>query len=70
VPDLKYVGSSVVVARKLKDDWGCAAWHIGNMRGIKFLPLAELRARFDKKHGAQDWPEDDSEWQRPTHASD
>jgi hypothetical protein len=55
VPDLRY-DSSIVIASKLKDEWGCGPWKSGYQRGITFPPLAELRARFDAKHGPQDWP--------------
>jgi hypothetical protein len=54
VPDLKY-DSSIVIATALKR-WGCEPRHSGPLRGIKFPPLAELRAAFDKKHGKQAWP--------------
>lgn len=54
VPDLKY-NSSIVIATALKR-WGCEPWHSGPLRGIKFPPLAELRAAFDQKHGKQAWP--------------
>jgi hypothetical protein len=54
-PDLKY-DSSIVIGRALKD-WGCEPWKSGYERGIKFPPLKQLRAAFDKKHGPQDWPE-------------
>ena len=55
VPDLKHDGS-IVIINKLKEEWGCEPWKSGNQRGIKFPPLAELRAFFDKKHGPQSWP--------------
>jgi Mesyanzhinovviridae DNA primase len=55
VPDLKY-DSPIIIHSKLKEDWGCAAWKSGYQRGLKFLPLKELRDRFDKKHGPQKWP--------------
>ena len=57
VPDLKHV-SSIVIKRLLKDAWGCKDWHVGNQRGLTFPLLSELRKRFDKKHGKQDWPID------------
>jgi hypothetical protein len=55
VPDLKY-DSQIVINSRLKEDWGCTAWKSGCQRGLKFLPLKELRDRFDKKHGPQNWP--------------
>jgi hypothetical protein len=63
VPDLKYLGS-IVLSNKLKDEWGCTTWHSGNLRGLRFLPLDELRKKFDERHGKQDWPEADG-WERP-----
>jgi len=54
-PDLKY-DSSMVISAALKRDWGCEPWKSGYERGIKFPPLKQLRAAFDKKHGPQDWP--------------
>jgi hypothetical protein len=65
VPDLKYVGSSVVISNKLKDDWQCTPWHSGNVRGLKFPKLSELRHLFDRRHGPQRWPEDTNEWEAP-----
>ena len=56
VPDLKHTASTVV-GRHLKEDWGCTPWRGHDQRGITFPPLAELRARFNKKHGPQSWPE-------------
>ena len=59
-PDLKYA-SSVVIAAALKG-WGCKAWKSGNLRGIEFPPLKELRDDFDRKHGRQAWETDDRDW--------
>ena len=42
-PDLKY-DSSIVISAALKRNWGCEPWKSGYERGIKFPPLAELRA--------------------------
>jgi hypothetical protein len=63
VPELKHE-SSIVIAKALagKEGWGCEAWHSGYRRGIKFPPLSELRNRFDRKHGPQDWPHDFKDW--------
>ena len=57
VPDLRY-NSSIVIANKLKEVWGCVPWKSGYQRAIPFPPLTELRARFEAKHGLQDWPGD------------
>lgn len=61
VPDLRHE-SSIVVAKTLTDYWGCGNWHSGYQRGIKFPPLADLRVKFDQKHGTQVWPTDIKEW--------
>jgi hypothetical protein len=54
-PDLKY-DSSIVIGAALKKDWECEPWKSGYERGIKFPPLAKLRAAFDNRHGKQAWP--------------
>jgi uncharacterized protein DUF5906 len=54
-PDLKHV-SSQIIAVSLQKDWGCSRWKSGYQRGIKFPTLTELRERFDKRHGKQEWP--------------
>jgi hypothetical protein len=59
-PDLKHL-SSKIIAVSLTKDWGCARWKSGYHRGIKFPPLADLRARFDQRHGQQEWTEP-TEW--------
>ncbi len=56
VPDLKHISQPVLV-RQLKKDWGCDTWESHGRCGIKFPDLADLRALFDKKYGAQEWPE-------------
>jgi Mesyanzhinovviridae DNA primase len=60
-PELKF-DSQIVIHNALKKNWGCESWKSGNQRGIKFPPLVELRARFDQKHGQQEWP-DIAEWE-------
>ena len=60
VPDLKYE-SSIVISNKLKEEWGCSAWKSGNQRGLRFPLLAELREKFDKRHGKQAWPKGEDE---------
>jgi hypothetical protein len=59
-PDLKRV-SSIVIKRTLRKEWGCSEWRSSTQAGIAFPPLVELRARFDRKHGVQEWP-DLGEW--------
>ena len=61
VPELRH-DSSIVVAKALKEEWGCKTWKSGYRRGIEY-PLADLRARFDRKHGRQDWPADVLDWE-------
>ena len=61
VPDLKHV-SSIVIAAALKEQWQCKMWKSGYRRGLAFPPLAELRHRFNARHGPQDWPEI-TEWE-------
>jgi hypothetical protein len=58
VPDLRYRNSHSLIP-ELRDDWGCEAYKSGNIRGVQFPPLEELRQRFDAKHGPQPW--DDAE---------
>jgi hypothetical protein len=70
VPDLRYLSSSAI-SQALRETWGCARWRSAQQRGIEFPPLKELRAKFDRHHGPQEWGEPDS-WQLPengvTHA--
>ena len=56
VPDLKFA-SSITIATALVDEWNCERWKSGERRGIRFPELAQLRAKFDAKHGAQKWPD-------------
>jgi hypothetical protein len=60
-PDLKHT-TWIVVSRALKEEWGCTPWKTNHLRGIQFPPLRELRDRFDKKFGAQDWERPDDDW--------
>jgi hypothetical protein len=64
VPDLKHM-SSIPLATTLVDMWGCIKWKSGVRCGIQFPELDDLRARFDERHGPQDWPEA-SAWQSGT----
>jgi len=54
-PDLKHL-SSQIIAVTLHKEWGSDRWKSGYQRGIKFPPLPELRDRFDRRHGKQEWP--------------
>lgn len=56
VPSLKAMGG-IRVASLLKENWGVTNWRNSQERGLRFPPLSELRAKFDAKHGVQDWPE-------------
>jgi hypothetical protein len=62
-PDLKHQ-SSKIMAGALREQWGCKRWKSGYHRGIQFPPLQELRARFDQRHGKQEWPDElgPAEW--------
>lgn len=40
---------------KLKKRYGCEGFKSGNVRGVKFPPLGDLRRQLDKAFGAQDW---------------
>jgi hypothetical protein len=69
VPDLRHM-SSIRIATKLANDWGCTPWKSGSQRGIEFPTLLELRRRFDERHGPQDWPDSPrGEWAHPTNIS-
>src|SRR5262245_65165850 len=48
----------------LQDNWGCIRWKSGYQRGLQFPALADLRDRFDRRHGQQGWPaeSDPIEW--------
>jgi phage/plasmid primase-like uncharacterized protein len=54
VPELRFV-SSTIIATTLVEQWGCERWKSGNDRGVRFPPLAKLRAAFDARHGPQSW---------------
>jgi hypothetical protein len=62
VPDLKFM-SSITIATTLVDKWKCTRWKSGNIRGVAFPTLAELRAEFDRVHGPQEWDSEIKEWQ-------
>lgn len=57
VPDLKHTANATI-SRALADEWGCRRVKSGSIRGLRFPDLAELRAKFDEKHGPQEWPAD------------
>jgi hypothetical protein len=62
VRDLEHVSSSKI-AKMLQSEWGTMSWNSNGVRGIKFPKLAELRKRFDAKHGAQEWDDSVANWQ-------
>jgi Family of unknown function (DUF5906) len=66
-PDLRHSGSRVITMA-LRNHWGCKSWKSGYQRGIEFPPLAELRALFDRRHGAQEWFAEISDWEGPLNA--
>jgi len=55
------------LTRTLESDWGCrGGWHRDKLRGITFPSPADLRARFERKHGKQQWnTEAPVDWQDP-----
>jgi hypothetical protein len=60
-PDLKHL-TWIVVQRTLKEEWGCTPWKDMHLRGLRFPPLPELRAKFVAKHGSQTWEDPDADW--------
>ena len=59
VPDLRHRTShSLMPALR---EWGCERYKSGNVRGVRFPTLADIRQRFDTKHGRQEW-DDTAEW--------
>jgi Family of unknown function (DUF5906) len=60
-PDLRH-SSWMVTSRALKEEWGCTPWKTNHQRGIRFLPLRELRKRFEDKHGPQSWNHEGESW--------
>jgi Mesyanzhinovviridae DNA primase len=63
VRGLSYSSASVI-SKALRKDWGCRSWKDTYRRGIEFPPLAELREKFDERHGPQEWGEPE-EWLLP-----
>jgi hypothetical protein len=61
VPDLKRM-TSRVIAQTLVKEWGCSHWRSHGANGIAFPALADLRARFDAKHGHQEWSDSEQDW--------
>jgi hypothetical protein len=60
-PGLKHQ-TWIVVQKTLKEEWGCTPWKDMHLRGLRFPPLPELRAKFDARHGAQAWEDPDADW--------
>jgi hypothetical protein len=58
--DLKRIAWPVAL-NELKGRWGCTQYRTGQMRGIAFPALKELRAKCDEKFGPQQW-DDAQEW--------
>ena len=54
--------TSMTMSGILRTEWGCKHWHSGNQNGIKFPPLAELRAMFEAKYGKQAWSAKEEDW--------
>jgi hypothetical protein len=67
--ELAYLGPQTV-KRRLKKEWGCVTGKEARRQkdgkqvgGIVWPSLADLRSRFEKKHGPQEWQRDDvEEW--------
>ena len=61
------------VKRQLRQDWHCKSGDDAKRRdgtimvyGVKWPPLSELRALFEKRHGPQDWLHPEvTEWPIP-----
>jgi hypothetical protein len=53
--------SSMVIARELKEKWGCKTWRANGKNGIDFPILKDLRDRFERRYGPQEWDKD-QEW--------
>ena len=59
--------SQLMITRRLCKEWGCVSQQRrdGAVRtsGLQWLPLADLRERFIKKHGPQEWQlANETEW--------
>jgi hypothetical protein len=54
--DLKFQQPAAMVT-SLKKDWGCKHYQANSQVGIRFPALRDLRALFEKRHGAQVWSE-------------
>lgn len=60
---------ALTVKRRLVKDWGCSTGKLARRSingvqktGVLWPPLAELREKFEKKHGRQQWTDDDTDW--------
>lgn len=62
VPDLRHRTSHSLMPT-LRDEWGCERYKSGNVHGVRFPALHELRSLFDCKHGKQEW-DDAEDWQQ------
>ena len=68
--DLQRMGS-LKVKRELAKHWGCVTGKAARTQQdgkqvncILWLPLTELRTRFEAKHGKQEWLIDAQEWKK------
>ena len=50
------------LGKELREKWGCVPWDSGQRGGYRFLPLAELRAKFEAVHGKQEWTNKAQAW--------
>ena len=67
--ELAYMGP-LMVKRRLVNEWGCITGKAARKQtagvrqnGIVWPPLQELRARFEEKHGTQEWLRTAYDWQ-------
>lgn len=64
-PGLRY-SKAQSIKKELIEQWGCASYAGNGKRGVRFPPLAELRAKFERKYGPQEWSYPDREaWEMP-----
>lgn len=62
-PELRYKGPNGI-GRALSE-WGAVPWRYPRrgLRGLRFPPLAQLRATFAERCGPQRWPDDATAWE-------
>jgi hypothetical protein len=58
--DARYSTPAVLKAELVR--WGFTEWRSKNARGLRAPPIAELRAKYEAKHGPHSWPEEVVDW--------